>query len=306
MQSFLFSPPGSRGTTYGASRARCSSVTRRRSAVICSSAGQPQRKLEDCERLLEAFDRDQQQAAREGGEGFGGGTSALRYVGYAALLCVLLMRCRWAQEYEDREGLRHAVLSLGGASERIMMGFCANSAQEGVGALQAWVSALRLPRGRLHGMDKDGVPLDMSSFGAVYIKYSSTGGEILSAGDATLNGYDGSYRGVYFNPTLPDGKFRQYAVLPLDLFSDKREGVDLFSEQKDAQSTLSKESIQSALQGLRPVLQNLNAKVEVVSVEEGKKEVQLRLTGPAHLRFGVLEFLQGTLPGDVEAKFVDD
>ncbi|EKX33388.1 hypothetical protein GUITHDRAFT_62358, partial [Guillardia theta CCMP2712] len=98
-----------------------------------------------------------------------------------------------------------------------MMGFCAESAEEGVGALKAWVSALELPRGRLHGMDKDGVALDMSDFGAVYIKYSSTGGEILSAGDATLNGYDGSYRGVYFNPTLPDGKFRQYAVLPLDL-----------------------------------------------------------------------------------------
>jgi len=28
-------------------------------------------------------------------------------------------------------------------------------------------------------MDKDGVALDMSSFGSVYIKYSSTGGEVL-------------------------------------------------------------------------------------------------------------------------------
>jgi len=27
-------------------------------------------------------------------------------------------------------------------------------------------------------------------------------------------------RGVYFNPSLPDGAFRQYAVLPLDLFAD--------------------------------------------------------------------------------------
>ena len=27
-------------------------------------------------------------------------------------------------------------------------------------------------------------------------------------------------RGVYFNPSLPDGVFRQYAVLPLDLFAD--------------------------------------------------------------------------------------
>jgi hypothetical protein len=27
-------------------------------------------------------------------------------------------------------------------------------------------------------------------------------------------------RGVYFNPSLADGEFRQYAVLPLDLFAD--------------------------------------------------------------------------------------
>ena len=87
------------------------------------------------------------------------------------------------------------MLSLCGASERVMMGFCAESAEEGVGALKAWVSALELPRGRLHGMDKDGVALDMSDFGAVYIKYSSTGGEILSAGDATLNGMAGMFAG---------------------------------------------------------------------------------------------------------------
>ena len=74
-------------------------------------------------------------------------------------------------------------------------------------------------RGRLHGMDKDGKPLDMTLFGAVFIKYSSAGGQISDRGDAMLNGYSGSFRGVYFNPVLPDGKFRQYAVLPLDLFS---------------------------------------------------------------------------------------
>ena len=55
--------------------------------------------------------------------------------------------------------------------------------------------------------------------GAVYIKYSS---QSLSLGDppgtAILSGYGGDFRGVYFNPQLPDGAFRQYAVLPLGLF----------------------------------------------------------------------------------------
>jgi hypothetical protein len=70
-------------------------------------------------------------------------------------------------------------------------------------------------------MDKDGQPLDMSDFGPVYIKYTSAGGQVSGQGDAMLNGYAGSYRGVYFNPVLPDGEFRQYAVLPLFLFDSR-------------------------------------------------------------------------------------
>jgi len=69
-------------------------------------------------------------------------------------------------------------------------------------------------------MDKEGVPLDMSTFGSVYIKYMSAGGTEFNPGDAMLNGYDGTYRGIYFTPCLPDGEFRQYAVFPLTLFSD--------------------------------------------------------------------------------------
>ena len=38
-----------------------------------------------------------------------------------------------------------------------MMGICAGSAAEGVQTLKAWVGGMGLPRGRLHGMDKDGV-----------------------------------------------------------------------------------------------------------------------------------------------------
>jgi hypothetical protein len=34
-----------------------------------------------------------------------------------------------------------------------------------------------------------------------------------------IHTYIHTYRGVYFAPSLPDGEFRQYAVLPLSLFS---------------------------------------------------------------------------------------
>lgn len=49
---------------------------------------------------------------------------------------------------------------------RLMLGICANDAEEGVATLKKWVGALQLPRGELHGMDVDGVPIDMCDFGA--------------------------------------------------------------------------------------------------------------------------------------------
>lgn len=112
---------------------------------------------------------------------------------------------------------------------RCILGICASSAQEGVATLKAWVTALALPRGLLHGMDQDGVPVDLS--GAVYIKYNSGGVYTFSdirksglgfdalwkPGDALLEPYDGTYRGVYFQVELQDDVFRQYLV-PLDVF----------------------------------------------------------------------------------------
>ena len=56
---------------------------------------------------------------------------------------------------------------------RCMLGICASSAEEGIATLKSWVTALQLPRGLLHGFDKDGIPLDLS--GGVYIKYNSGG-----------------------------------------------------------------------------------------------------------------------------------
>ena len=110
-----------------------------------------------------------------------------------------------------------------------MLGICASSPQEGIETLKSWVTALQLPRGLLHGMDKDGVPLQLE--GGVYIKYNSGGvytfdeirrsklgfDALWKPGDALLEPYDGTYRGVYFQVELSDGEFRQYLV-PLDIF----------------------------------------------------------------------------------------
>jgi hypothetical protein len=110
---------------------------------------------------------------------------------------------------------------------RCMLGICASSTEEGVATLKSWVSSLDLPRGLLHGMDEDGVPLQID--GGAYIKYKSGGSLTFSAirnsgvgfdalwkpGDCMLESYDGTYRGVYFQVDLSDGEFRQY-MLPLD------------------------------------------------------------------------------------------
>jgi Domain of unknown function (DUF1824) len=59
---------------------------------------------------------------------------------------------------------------------RCMLGICASSTAEGIATLKAWVTALQLPRGLLHGMDVDGVPVErMADRSGVYIKYNSGG-----------------------------------------------------------------------------------------------------------------------------------
>ncbi|KAL3911372.1 MAG: hypothetical protein SGARI_001679, partial [Bacillariaceae sp.] len=108
------------------------------------------------------------------------------------------------------------------ATGRCMLGICAENVEQGIATLKSWVSALELPRGLLHGMDKDGVPLEIN--GGVYIKYNSGGvytfGDIRKSGmgfdalwkpgDALLEEYDGAYRGVYFQVELADEEFRQF------------------------------------------------------------------------------------------------
>lgn len=113
---------------------------------------------------------------------------------------------------------------------RCMLGICASSTEEGIMTLKSWVTTLQLPRGLLHGADKDGVPLEIE--GGVYIKYNSGGvysfedirksglgfDALWKPGDALLEPYDGDYRGVYFQVELVDGEFRQFLV-PLETFT---------------------------------------------------------------------------------------
>ena len=106
--------------------------------------------------------------------------------------------------------LRASCRTLASLSSRVMMGICAADAEEGLSALKAWTADLGLPKGKLHGLDVDGVPVEPPK-GPVFIKYNS------DSGDAFLSGYGGEYRGVLFTPELGDGAFRQYGYLPLDL-----------------------------------------------------------------------------------------
>ena len=53
--------------------------------------------------------------------------------------------------------LRQSARALAAASSRVMLGICAPDAAAGLAALKAWVTDLGLPRGKLHGLDIDGV-----------------------------------------------------------------------------------------------------------------------------------------------------
>ena len=121
--------------------------------------------------------------------------------------------------------------SLDSTKGRCLLGICASSAEEGIATLKSWVTALELPRGLIHGMDKDGEPVPMD--GGVYLKYN-TGGSLSFSdirksglgfdalwrpGDVLVESYDGAYRGVYFQVELEDDVFRQFLV-PLGIFNE--------------------------------------------------------------------------------------
>jgi len=113
------------------------------------------------------------------------------------------------------QGLRKSRAKIGGS---ITLGFCAPNLQAGLDALKGYVGQNALPRGLLHGMDIDGVPVEIS--GAVYIRYCSGRGQ-WHPGDAKVDNYDGEYEGVYVNVDFGKNDKRQWGVMPLDLFVEE-------------------------------------------------------------------------------------
>lgn len=106
--------------------------------------------------------------------------------------------------------LRASCESLAAHSTRVLMGILAPDARRGIAALKDWTSDLKLPKGKLYGMDVDGKPVDLPD-GSVYIKYNS------DSGNAHISSYRGGFRGVLFSPELVDGSFHQFGYLPLEM-----------------------------------------------------------------------------------------
>lgn len=184
--------------------------------------------------ILQKYDTSQQQfIASDGSQGMGGGFSAFNHI------CSL--------DGSTRESLQKAVKTLvneahkerelDSSQGRIMLGICASNAPEALAGLKSYVTSLALPRGMLHGMDVDGVPIPIEDLGSVYIKYSTGGAmtfteirrsgrgfdALWKPGDALLETYDGDFRGIYLNVELKDGEFRQFGVLPTDLFMEEED-----------------------------------------------------------------------------------
>lgn len=193
--------------------------------------------------ILTRYDQRQQQYMKDvapqgsGGGSMGGGTAALQFLQTQITI-------------QDRKDMKQAIYTLTQEAHRqravnpregrIMLGICAQNVQEGLMGLKSWVPALNLPRGLLHGMDVDGKPIPPEELGSIYIKYN-TGGCMTFAdmrktgmgfdalwrpGDCVLERYDGDFRGVYLNVELNDSVFRQFGVLPTDLFMEPQEEED--------------------------------------------------------------------------------
>mmetsp|Transcript_29223 Transcript_29223/g.61671 ORF Transcript_29223/g.61671 Transcript_29223/m.61671 type:complete len:277 (-) Transcript_29223:70-900(-) len=188
----------------------------------------------DATLTLTNYDQSQQQFIQsDGNQGMGGGLSALHHIqsldASARLSLQNAVRTLVYQAHSER--------ALDSSRGRIMLGFCASNAPEALAGLKSWVSSIDLPRGMLHGMDVDGVPIPVEELGSVYVKYSTGGAMTFSEmrksgrgfdvlwrpGDALLETYDGDFRGVYVNVELGDGVFRQFGVLPTDLFMEEEE-----------------------------------------------------------------------------------
>lgn len=211
----------------------------------------------------------------------------------------------WASRVE-REPLVSALRSICDAAMerkgRIMLGICAQNSSDGIATLKQWVTALQIPRGLLHHpVDDDGGPLDMSTFGCVYIKYMSqpSAASTDPPGSASLNGYGGDVRGVYVTADLMDGEFRQYGALPLDLYSNvsatsaesapsaspsPKTSLSSMSTPARPGSSPSEAAVAEVLAPLMPALRELGATAEIDDVSAADGCVTLRYEGPEKLK----------------------
>lgn len=188
----------------------------------------------DATQTLLNYDQSQQSFIQtDGSQGMGGGLSALHYIQSLDSN----KRLELQSSIKILIHVAHSERAINSAKGRIMLGFCSSNAPEALAGLKSWVTNLDLPRGMLHGMDVDGVPIPVEELGSVYVKYSTGGAMTFSdmrksgkgfdalwrPGDALLETYDGDFRGVYLNVELSDGVFRQFGVLPTDLFMEEEE-----------------------------------------------------------------------------------
>ena len=188
----------------------------------------------DATQTLLNYDQSQQSFIQtDGSQGMGGGLSALHYIQSLDSN----KRLELQSSIQILIHVAHSERAINSAKGRIMLGFCSSNAPEALAGLKSYVTNLDLPRGMLHGMDVDGVPIPVEQLGSVYVKYSTGGAMTFSdmrksgkgfdalwrPGDALLETYDGDFRGVYLNVELIDGVFRQFGVLPTDLFMEEEE-----------------------------------------------------------------------------------
>jgi len=183
---------------------------------------------------LEHYDILQQKFMKENPVGRGSGTSALTFLQHHLSYND---RLRMMESITKLVHLANGQRSADQSKGRILLGICAENVDEALLGIKSWVTSLSLPRGLLHGMDVDGVPISPEELGSVYVKYNTGGSmtfkelrergigfdSLWKPGDAVIEKYDGDFRGVYVNVELDDGVFRNFGVFPTDLWFEEEE-----------------------------------------------------------------------------------
>jgi len=124
--------------------------------------------------ILESYSNQQNVFTVEDGKvGLGGGTSASNYWNTLAPseIETVIGAVRELANQADLERTSQVKKEDGSTYGRLMLGICAGNTAEAIQTLKDWVAGLKLPKGLLHGMDVDGVPVEID--GAVYVKYST-------------------------------------------------------------------------------------------------------------------------------------